>query len=339
MQVAANPSGFFDIGRTDNWYPYSNEVYIGTFTVGRILNGETNLFNKNENHMVAVTVKPGTNNYKLYQNAVVTHFKTNTLGLTVSGTKGFSLGIKFRGKLFHALLYNRALTEAEITSTFNSLKSRYISTAPAGVDTNGLIMYLDASDSVSYNGTGATWYDITGNENHMTLINGPVYVSNGQASYFSFDATNDSASFVLNNTLSSTATLIIWLRKNTTVNNTRFIIIGGGDNWHTYGSQGYYAIFRGSRTIGQGNSSVNLNSSILQDHMMAFSSSIGTNGYNVYQNGVLIATDTGLSLVTSPRTVDSPFDGRIYAMSIYNRALSQQEILTIYNSQKSRYGL
>ena len=73
--------------------------------------------------------------------------------------------------------------------------------------------------------------------------------------------------------------------------------------------------------------------------MMAFSSSIGTNGYNVYQNGVLIATDTGLSIISSPRTVDSPFDGRIYAMSIYNRALSQQEILAIYNSQKTRYGL
>jgi hypothetical protein len=200
-------------------------------------------------------------------------------------------------------------------------------------------MYLDASDSVSYPGIGSTWYDITGNENHMTLQNGPVYVSNGQASYFSFDATNDSASFVLNNTLSSTATLIIWLRKNTASTSTRFVIIGGGDNWHTYEGYGYYAILRSSRTIGQGNSAVNLNSSILQDHMMAFSSSIGTNGYNVYQNGVLVATDTGLSVVTSTRTIESPFNGRIYAMSIYNRALSQQEILAIYNSQKTRYGL
>jgi hypothetical protein len=73
--------------------------------------------------------------------------------------------------------------------------------------------------------------------------------------------------------------------------------------------------------------------------MMAFSSSIGTNGYNIYQNGVLVISDTGASIVTSSKTIISPFDGRIYAMSIYNRALSQQEILTIYNSQKSRYGL
>ena len=341
LQVSfPNNFGFFDIGTVDNYYPFQDgRIYLGPFTTNRAFDGEVNAFDKAQNHMVAVSIKPGVNNYKLYQNAVVTHSKTNVNSFTVSNVKGFSLQNKFKGKLFHVLLYNRSLTEAEITSTFNSLKSRYISTAPSGVDANGLIMYLDASDSVSYPGIGSTWYDITGNENHMTLQNGPVYVSNGQASYFSFDATNDSASFVLNNTLSSTATLIIWLRKNSAITSTRFVIIGGGDNWHTYGGQGYYAILRSSRTIGQGNSAVNLNSSILQDHMMAFSSSIGTNGYNVYQNGVLVATDTGLSIVSSTRTIESPFDGRIYAISMYNRALSQQEILAIYNSQKTRYGL
>jgi hypothetical protein len=148
---------------------------------------------------------------------------------------------------------------------------------------------------------------------------------------------------VLNNTLSSTATLIIWLRKNTTVNSTAFITLGNRtDDWHTFGGAGYYSVFRSTRiTTGQGiaGQGVNLNSSILQDHMMAFSSSIGTNGYNVYQNGVLVATDTGLSIVTAIKTILSPFDGRIYAISVYNRALSQQEVLAIYNSQKSRYGL
>jgi hypothetical protein len=133
--------------------------------------------------------------------------------------------------------------------------------------------------------------------------------------------------------------LIIWLRKNTTVNNTAFITLGNRtDDWHVYGGAGYYSVFRGTR-VGLGNGNITLNSSVLQDHMMAFSSSIGTNGYNVYQNGVLVVTDTGASIVTAIKTISSPFDGRVYAISIYNRALSQQEILAIYNSQKSRYGL
>ena len=344
LSLNVGSEGFFDIGSPNNYYPYAGDgqLYISTAATfnNRQLNYYVNPFNKYTNHQVALSSGPGTNNYKIYQNDTLAGSWTRT-SFSVSNSKSFSSDRKFFGKLFNVLIYNRVLSQAEITAVYNSFKARYITSAPSGVDTNGLVMYLDASDSVSYPGTGTTWYDITGNENHMTLINGPVYVSNGQASYFSFDATNDNASFVLNNTLSSTATLIIWLRKNTTVNNTRFITIGG-DDWHTYGNQGYYSIFRNSRiTTGQGigGQGVNLNSSILQDHMMAFSSSIGTNGYNVYQNGVLVATDTGLSIIISPRAVVSPFDGRIYAISIYNRALSQQEILAIYNSQKSRYGL
>jgi hypothetical protein len=344
LSLIGNSEGFFDIGRTDNYYPFSNngQLYIGTASDTRQLNNYVNPFNKYTNHQVALTSGPGTNNYIIYQNDTLTGFWTRN-SFNVSNSKGFSIDRKFRGKLFNVLIYNRVLSQTEVTAVYNAFKSRYITSAPAGVDTNGLIMYLDASDSVSYPGTGATWYDITGNENHMTLINGPVYVSDGQASYFSFDATNDNASFVLNNTLSSTATLIIWLRKNTIVNNTTSITLGNrGDDWHTYGGQGYYSIFRSARiTTGQGiaGQGVNLNSSILQDHMRAFSSSIGTNGYNVYQNGFLVASDTGLSIVTTNKNILSPFDGRIYAMSIYNRALSQQEILAIYNSQKSRYGL
>ena len=340
LSLNVGSEGFFDIGRQDNYYPYAGNglLYIGTASYGRQLDYYTNPFNKYTNHQVALSSGPGANNYKIYQNDTLAGSWTRT-SFSVSNSKSFSSDRKFLGKLFNVLIYNRVLSQTEITAVYNSFKARYITAAPSGVDTNGLIMYLDASDSVSYPGIGSTWYDITGNENHMTLQNGPVYVSNGQASYFSFDATNDSASFVLNNTLSSTATLIIWLRKNSASTNTRFVIIGGGDNWHTYEGYGYYAILRSSRTIGQGNSAVNLNSSILQDHMMAFSSSIGTNGYNVYQNGVLVATDTGLSVVTSTRTIESPFNGRIYAMSMYNRALSQQEILAIYNSQKTRYGL
>ena len=342
LSLNVGSEGFFDIGSQSNYYPYAGDgqLYICTAANpnNRQLNYYVNPFNKYTNHQVALSSGPGTNNYKIYQNDTLAGSWTRN-SFSVSSSKSFSSDRKFLGKLFNVLIYNRVLSQTEITAVYNSFKARYISTAPAGVDTNGLIMYLDASDSVSYNGTGATWYDITGNENHMTLINGPVYVSNGQASYFSFDATNDSASFVLNNTLSSTATLIIWLRKNTTVNNTAFITLGNRtDDWHVYGGAGYYSVFRGTR-VGLGNGNITLNSSVLQDHMMAFSSSIGTNGYNVYQNGVLVVTDTGASIVTAIKTILSPFDGRIYAISIYNRALSQQEILAIYNSQKSRYGL
>ena len=45
--------------------------------------------------------------------------------------------------------------------------------------TSGLIMWLDAGNPNSYSGSGADWFDITNNENHVELRNGPTYNSTG----------------------------------------------------------------------------------------------------------------------------------------------------------------
>jgi len=41
--------------------------------------------------------------------------------------------------------------------------------------TSGLQLYLNASNSTSYPGTGTTWTDLSGNLNNGTLVNSPVY--------------------------------------------------------------------------------------------------------------------------------------------------------------------
>jgi hypothetical protein len=46
------------------------------------------------------------------------------------------------------------------------------------VVTTGLIMHLDAGNPDSYAGSGVNWFDLTGNENHVTLQNSPTF-SNG----------------------------------------------------------------------------------------------------------------------------------------------------------------
>ena len=57
------------------------------------------------------------------------------------------------------------------------------------VVTNGLVLALDAANPNSYPGTGTTWYDLSGNNLHMSLINGPTY-SNGA---LIFDGADDYA--------------------------------------------------------------------------------------------------------------------------------------------------
>ena len=44
--------------------------------------------------------------------------------------------------------------------------------------TDGLVLHLDAADIKSYNGSGTTWYDRSGNENHF-ILNGSPELING----------------------------------------------------------------------------------------------------------------------------------------------------------------
>jgi hypothetical protein len=53
---------------------------------------------------------------------------------------------------------------------------------------SGSILYLDALNSNSYPGSGSTWYDLSGNNAHGTIINGTTWNSSG---YFSFDGVDD----------------------------------------------------------------------------------------------------------------------------------------------------
>ena len=55
--------------------------------------------------------------------------------------------------------------------------------------TDGLVLCLDAAIGKSYPGSGTTWYDLSGNGNNVSLINGPVFNTNNKGS-FVFDSTD-----------------------------------------------------------------------------------------------------------------------------------------------------
>jgi hypothetical protein len=54
----------------------------------------------------------------------------------------------------------------------------------------GLVLHLDASALESYPGSGTIWYDMSGNDNHGTLTNGPTFSSDSQG-YINIDGIND----------------------------------------------------------------------------------------------------------------------------------------------------
>ena len=80
------------------------------------------------------------------------------------------------------MLYNRFLSAPEITA----LHTKYIPPV-SGIPGGNLQVLLDASNSLSYPGSGTTWYDISGNGRNGTWSTTPTYDSNG--SFYTYNKT------------------------------------------------------------------------------------------------------------------------------------------------------
>ncbi len=223
--------------------------------------------------------------------------------------------------------------------------------------TSGLTLYLDAGNSSSYPGSGTAWYDLSGNNNHGTLVNGPTYSSSDGGSIV-FDGVNDYVSFssVNNMPTGNTAyTLISFIKKDTV--ERRDGIIG----WGTFGNPREYLGFRtrgplfetdGLVTYWYGDdfavtTTINsatwysmvstYNKTSNQRQMLINNSSIGTNTPSGTLN---IQTQSGLlvAMTNIGNGLDDYLDGNMSVMMVYNRALSGAELTTIWNYFKGRYG-
>ena len=82
--------------------------------------------------------------------------------------------------------------------------------------TNGLVLCLDAGNRKSYSGSGNIWRDISGNEEHFTLYNNPVFNRNSNGSpAIEFSGNTDYARRTNSNIIKRTnnnGTIDIWSR-------------------------------------------------------------------------------------------------------------------------------
>jgi len=233
--------------------------------------------------------------------------------------------------------------------------------------TNGLVLYLDAANRISYVSGSTTWNDLSGNGNNGTLVNGPAF-SNADGGSIVFDGVND---YVITATgltpqldITSSITLETWLMSTALANASH----GDGVNSKGLSSDGNagvyetlivqssgvnYPFFRmriGSTTptYSPTNIPINLN------QIYHFASTYDGNVMRIYINGIQsgngLAQTGSIQVNTQQLTVgvrflqratatDSFFSGRIYTNRIYNRSLSQQEITQNYNASKARFGL
>jgi hypothetical protein len=252
------------------------------------------------------------------------------------------------GHICAVYVYNRVLTQAEITQHYICARSRF--STPAEVKA-GLILDLDAGNTSSYSGSGTTWTDLSGSGYNATLYNGPTFNS-GNGGSIVFDGSNDYAQTSNLTSVVSEKTLAAWCQLGSTTQSgggligvmstdgsifDTIVYNETGQGWG-FGSNNFY------RTAWSGVSESSTSAWVY------LAATYSNNLYKLYRNGVLILTTTAYSLYTfniginfivgkRHSTVTGPLNAKIAKATVYNRALSALEIGTNFDALRGRYGL
>jgi len=230
---------------------------------------------------------------------------------------------------------------------------------PGSIVTDGLVLYLDAGNYLSYPGSGTTWTDLSSGGNNGTLTNGPTYNPDNAGSIV-FDGADDYVT--LGDILdagSGDYTFQTWSRS-TFTNSVNKMIMDKRDGinrilLYSSSTTGYViaAIGDGSQ-IFNAIDDVNHRDGVWRNHVFTVSRS--SNLLKLYRNGTNISSTDITGLGTQNNSVDLVlgagyqfnntflessyyWQGNIATTQIYNRALTPSEILQNYNSTKGRFGL
>jgi hypothetical protein len=224
--------------------------------------------------------------------------------------------------------------------------------APNIVVNNRLMLYLDAANTISYPFpyTGSSWFDLSGNLRNATLINGPTFSSANSGSIV-FDGVNDFGRLGEFNGLQPSAelTLEVWFKSsgsNSRIQGLLYLNYGTGLRLQSNGSihtrinsAGSLQQFTTTSTYfnnlwNQVILTINSNTAIL------YVNSIIIDQYSIVYDGSS-PFDTSIGGVgTDPNdAVNRCLYGNLSIARVYNKVLTQTEILQNYNATKTRFGL
>lgn len=239
------------------------------------------------------------------------------------------------------------------------------------VVTDGLVLYLDAGNDISYPGNGTTWTDLSGENYNFTLINGPTFNSSNGGG-IEQDGSNDYIERTYTPALAfdgnTSFTLQIVATTKTLRHNLVYPAIAsngdgdGGGGWEVsmyddnnvyggpFGSINFFRYQTGGSYISAGGGVGYLFTSLSDANSTNFwcYTYSSTEGGKLYRNGNLITSNATTGSITRS-TTPNVFLGRrgsyanrvtsciFYQFSVYNRALTATEVLQNYNAIKGRY--
>ena len=219
--------------------------------------------------------------------------------------------------------------------------------------TDGLVLHLDAANRKSYPGSGSTWYDLSGNNNHGLITNAIFNASNNGV--FNFDGSEDYVDIGSGVVSAGNLSVFAWIYPTSFTSNGWNIIVHKWFNANQTAAPDFHYAIRSENLILKQNIYTTSNSNVYansSDYSINTWYYVGftliNNGLlSFYKNGIQDGTASGISRSTQNsilrigdlRSSPHGLTGYIPTVNIYSRALSANEVQQNYNVLKGRYGL
>jgi hypothetical protein len=266
-----------------------------------------------------------------------------TYNVSVHKISGTDFGGVILGRVAVVRHYNRALTRQEVLQNYYAGLQRFI-------PTDGLVLSLNAQNTNLYATSPTTIYDVSGNNNNGTMLNGVQYIGDAGGCW-GFDGINDRCALLTNTTYGNNTTWAVWVNRTSSVNTLNMFM---GRFLPYFAARSGTTGFHFSNTINSTQRNLFTTGITVQDNLwyhLTFTTQFdGTNTImRIYVNGVLNNSGTFVgqqsqnsqpfNIGDGQNTTWFPFNGKINDVNVYNRTLTQTEITTIFNATRTKYGV
>lgn len=248
----------------------------------------------------------------------------------------------FYGNISAVMVYNRSLSVSEILQNYYQ----------GSIVTSNLLVALDASNLVSYDGTGTTWRDLTSNGSNGTLYNGPTFSSDGGGSII-FDGSDDYSDISIPSITSYGTITICAFIKWLSFGDDMFFGMTTYDVWTYANTLGFNS--GAGNVVGISSSTVSSLGLLgnWKHYTFVMNSSGLLSNNKIYINGVSVGSLSAVvggdastpSFATNLRLCgwnnDGGYRGNLQYgnFQVYNRELTVGEINQNFNAQRDRFGI
>jgi hypothetical protein len=302
--------------------------------------GPTPRDNRVWNHYVGVYNQATGARYRYFNGELLSPSQAS--GVTPTSAQKFTIGAFddtstgpqyfYNGYISKVRGYSKELTQSEI-------KQNYFQ---SNIVQDGLVFMVDANNIVSYEGSGTTWYNLTGSSGNALLYNGPTYVPQ-YGGGISRDNTDDFISASISVSTTTNYSVETWFKANpqTGANYNALISAwnapgGGAGSWElqflngTLGVHPTYTVAYTPNTVAH-----------------AVYTQNGTET-KIYLNGVLQQTSTtsgvdlrngsvGIGNLSAPGYGGYNLESTFYNVRLYNKTLSASEVQQNYQATKDKF--